>query len=489
METTTLTSCNTSTLDPFVPTGQNDWTTARVKHAYRRLGLSAHMNDVDTALALSPNDFIDSLVDGAAALPPTATPFWGYYTVDDFVDFEADNPQYIYDWRIQSGTDILNEDLRGRMAFFWMNHFVTQLETYFYSPYLFQHYNMMQTHALGNFKDFVHAVGIDPAMLFFLNGFQNTNFNPNENYARELYELFTLGEGNGYTENDITETSRALTGWNHWNSIGGAIFFDESTWDSGSKTIFDQEGEWRYDDVIDILFAQRPNEIATHICTKLYRFFVSPEINQTVEDNIITPLAQTFVANNFELVPVLKQLFKSEHFFDERAIGVVIKSPIDMIFGYVNETGFFYNGPIMDAFLYYASLVGQEIFQPPDVAGWEGDEAWINTSTLTGRWEFMGIYVDFLLGNGFELSLTDLAKDLTNDSNDPAYITQVMIDHFVPKGLHTASDYDDATEVLKWEVPQNYYDDGLWNLDWPSAPFQVSLLLKHLSTLPEFQLK
>lgn len=216
---------------------------------------------------------------------------------------------------------------------------------------------------------------------------------------------------------------------------------------------------------------------------------MSPEIDQTIEDNIITPLSQTMVANNFELVPVLKQLFKSQHFFDERALGVVIKSPVDVIFAFINETGFFYNDPIMEALIYYASVMGQEMYEPPDVSGWERDETWINTSTLTGRWEFFRIYVDFLLGNGFEEDVRNLAKDLTNDSNDPAYITQVLVDHFMSKELHTASDYDDATDVLKWEVPQNYYDEGLWNLDWDSAPFQVGLLLKHIATLPEFQLK
>ena len=489
METIALPSCNTSTLAPYQPSGSNPWDTSKVKHVYRRLGFSADMDAIDAALGLIPGQFIDSLVDGAAALPPTPTPFWGYYNINEFTDFETENPQYISDWRIQSGNDLITEDLRGRLTFFWMDHFVTQLSTYFYSPYMFQYYNMMQTYALGNFKDFVHAVGINPAMLFYLNGFQNTNFNPNENYSRELYELFTLGEGNNYTETDITETSRALTGWNHWDEVGGAIYFDASTWDDGQKTIFGQTGAWAYDDVIDILFQERATEIAVHTCTKLYAFFVSPEIDQTIIDNVITPLSQTMISNNFELVPVLKQLFKSEHFFDERALGVVIKSPVDAIFGFVKETEFFYNDPIMDAFIYYAAIMGQEIYEPPDVSGWERDESWINTSTLTGRWEFFTLYVDFLLNNGYELTLTDLAKELTNDSNDPAYITQVLVDHFMTKELHTTSDYDDATDILKWEVPQNYYDEGLWNLDWSSAPLQVALLLKHIATMPEFQLK
>ena len=438
---------------------------------------------------LSPGDFIDQLVDNAASLPPTSAPFWANYAVSDFDDFENDNPQYIQQWRIQTGNDLITERLRGRLTFFWSNHFVTELETYNYAPYLFQYYNLLQQHAVGNFKDLVHAIGINSTMLYYLNGFQNTNVNPNENYARELYELFTLGEGIGYTENDITETSRALTGYNHWSEAGATIFFDPSTFDDGQKTIFGQTGNWGYDDVIDLLFSQRTDEIARFICRKLYRFFVSPEVDSVVETNIIQPLANTLIDSNWELVPMLKQLFKSQHFFDERALGVVIKSPLDVIFNYVNETQFFYNDEVVEAFVYYAGLMGQELFDPPDVSGWQRDEDWINTSTLTARWQLMGIYVQYLYDNGLAFTLVDLARELSNDSNDPVYITQVMVDHFMSKPLHTETDYDIATDIFKWEIPQNYYDDGIWNLSWSEAPFQCLLLLKHIATMPEFQLK
>lgn len=489
MALATLTSCNTGTLSPYNPDSENPWNVQKVQHVFRRLGFGASISEVDSALNLSPGDFIDQLVDNATSLPATATPFWGYYNVNDFDNYEEDNPVYIRDWRIQAGNDLLTEKLRGRLTFFWTNHFVTELESYNYAPYLFQYYHVLQEHALDNFKDLVHAIGINSTMLYYLNGFQNTSNNPNENYARELFELFALGEGNGYTESDITETSRALTGYNHWDVPGGQIYFNASTFDSGLKTIFGQEGNWGYDDVIDILFSQRQTEIARFICRKLYRFFVSPDLDETVESSIINPLADTLIGSNWEMVPVLKQLFKSEHFFDERAIGVVIKSPMDVIFNYVNETQFYYNDDIVDAFLYYAALMGQEIFDPPDVSGWQRDEDWINTSTLTARWQLMAIYVEFLFNNGLEYTLVDLVRDLSNDSNDPEYITQVVVDHFVSKQLHTASDYEVATVIFKWDIPQNYYDNGTWNLNWSQAPYQCLLLLKHIATMPEFQLK
>ncbi|NND62460.1 MAG: DUF1800 domain-containing protein [Flavobacteriaceae bacterium] len=489
MEIATNPSCNAATLDPYVPSGSNPWNTSKIKHIYRRLGFGASIMEVDDALALSPSDFIDSLVDDAFNLPPTAAPPWANWAYSDFTDFETENNEYVFSWRLQSGNDIISEKLRGRLTFFWMNHFVTELETYFYSPYMFQYYNLNQTYALGNFKEFVREIGVSNAMLLYLNGFQNTNYNPNENYSRELFELFTLGEGNNYTQDDILATSKALTGYNHWNEFGGDIYFDSSTFDDSDKIIFGQEGPWGYDDVIDILFNERANEIATFITTKLYKFFVSPSVDALIETEIIAPLAQELINSNFELVPMLKMLFKSEHFFDERALGVIIKSPFDVINSFVNDTQFFYNDDIMDAFLYYAGLMGQEIYDPPDVSGWQRDETWINSSTLTGRWQLMEIYLGYLFNNGFEFSLTDLARDLSNDSNDPEFITQVMVDHFVSKPLHSANDYVIATDIFKWDIPQNYYDDGTWNLSWSEAPYQCYLLLVHIARMPEFQLK
>lgn len=489
METIITPSCNESTLTPYIPSGPNPWNTSKINHAFRRLGFGASQDRIDAALALTPGEFIDNLVDDAFNLPVTPTPFWGYYTVNDFVDIQTENQAYTEAWRLQTGNDLISEDLRGRLTFFWMNHFVTEYEVYGYAPYMFQYYNLLQTHALGNFKDFVHAIGINSTMLIYLNGFQNTNVDPNENYARELYELFTMGEGSNYTQDDIVNTSRALTGYNHWVEIGGQIYFDPITFYEGDKTIFGQTGNWGYDDVINILFQERSDEVSFFICEKLYRFFVSPEVDEMIKTNIIIPLAQTFRDNNFELVPVLKQLFKSEHFFDERALGVVIKSPYDIIFNFVNETEFFYDDSIMNAFIYFAGLFGQEMYDPLDVSGWQRDEDWINTSTLTGRWQFFELYVDFLFNNGYEASLVDLAKDLSNNSNDPYYITMVIIDRLMSKELFTPEDYDTATDIFKWEIPQNYYDEGLWNLDWAEAPLQVSLLLKHIATIPEFQLK
>lgn len=486
---TSIFSCNISTLDPYVPSSGNPWNFQKVQHAYKRLSFGGSTLEVDTGLAQSPSDFIDTLVDVAVNLPATPTPSWGFWAVSDFNDYETENPQYIFDWRIQTGNLLITEKLRARMVSFWLNHFVTELDTYFYAPYLFQYYHTAENHALGNFKTLVYEMGITPAMLLYLNGFENTNTEPNENYARELFELFTLGEGNGYTEDDITEASKALTGHNHWTESGAAIYFDLSTHVDENKTIFGQTGNWRHQDVVDILFNEREDLIARFICRKLYRYFVSPEVDADIETFIIEPLAQTLIDNNFEIAPMLKQLFKSEHFFDEKALGVIIKSPFDLILNFINESGFPYNNDLVEAVLYFAGTLGQILYQPPDVSGWQRDEDWISTSTLTGRWQSFEYYLWTIYSNDQEETFRDLAINLTNNSNDPAYITQVIVDYFNSKELFTTSDYAAATDIFKWNIPQNYYDDGLWNLSWNEAPFQVYLLLLHLSKMPEFQLK
>ncbi len=489
MEILTPPSCNTATLDAFVPSAENPWNIDKVKHIFKRLDFGTSQMNLDDALNSTPGDFIDSLIDNALVQDNLPTPPWANWDFDDYTDYETQNNEFIVNYRLAIGNSLYTDGFKARLAFFWSNHFVTELESYFYAPYLFQYYDLMQTHSLGNFKDFVREIGINNTMLIYLNGFQNTENSPNENYARELYELFTLGEGNGYTQEDITETARALTGYNHWETTGAQIYFDASTHDDGIKTIFGQEGAWGYDDVINILFEQRGEQIANTIITKLYQFFVSPAIDDVIIANIIDPLSQVFIDNNFDLAPVLRQLLKSEHFFDDRARGVIIKSPLDLIIGLVKDSGFFYNDEIVDAFLYYAGLMGQEILDPPDVSGWQRDETWINSSTLTGRWQLLDLYINYLFGQELQYTFVDLARELTNDSIDPAFIARTLVDYFVPKNLYTEMDYETATVVFKADVPQNYYDDMTWNLSWSSAPDQVALLLRHIFRIPEFQLK
>ena len=268
----------------------------------------------------------------------TTAPEWSQWDNKQFNKSENNKNYYHTIWQRQAFKDIINNGFRERLTLFWSNHFVVEYKDVNQPAYLYQYYALIQSHALGNFKTFVSEMGLAPAMLRYLNGFENKKNSPNENYARELYELFTLGEGNGYIQEDITETARALTGYNRFKTYLGVIEFNENSFDKGSKTIFGRSGNWGYNDVIDILFEEKKDLIANFICNKIYRYFVSPQLNSSV----VSAMAETFKQNEFELKPVLKQLFKSEHFFDSVNSNVIIKSPIDLMLGLHHSLSFEY---------------------------------------------------------------------------------------------------------------------------------------------------
>lgn len=480
-----MSNCNPSNLEVFVPNTSNLWNKKKVQHTSRRLGFSASKSDIDIALSNTPSNYIDALIDDTIALGVMTPPSWSNMAESDYTDPDTEIPVQQEELYLHFVNDMLDNSVRGRFTLFWHNHFVTRLEDYWCPSWMYNYYQTLHTHAFGNFKDFVYEIGKSPAMLIFLNGFQNTAAEPNENFARELLELFTLGVNNGYTQSDIVNISRALTGFTGYTEYCAPLNFNVNDFDTEDKTFFEQTGNWGYDDVIDILFQERGDLIATYICTKIYAHFISPEINKT----IVSQLATTFATNNFELTPVYKQLFKSNHFFDDKAIGAIVKSPYDGIIGFVNETKFEFTDEFKRDVVWFNGQIGQYIFDPTDVAGWQGNHDWINSSTLIGRWQLYEWYL-WTIWDNYREQLRTFAIDLSsNTETDPAIVARKIVDHFIASGLETQADYDIATVVLKYEVPQNYYDNNSWNLQWESAPYQVLVLLFHITKIPSFQLK
>lgn len=497
-------NCNTATLAPYAPPLDR----SRVEHLFRRLGFSASVDRVNQAVGQSANALVDSLINEALSMPPQPAPAWANWTranypADDDAAGALARTQRA-DWSLEYTRGLLTNNLRDRLSFFWSNHFVTEIDVYDGPAFLYQYTNCLQRNALGNFKTFVSEIGLTNAMLYYLDGVYNNGQNPNENYARELYELFTLGEGNGYTEDDIIETARSLSGYTNRGEIQWTpVTFDPTDHDAGSKTILGQTGNWGYDDTIDVLFAQRPNEIAEFICRKLYEYFVHPDSRDDAGNaqTIISGMAATFVGNNFEIAPVVAQLLKSEHFFDDNAIGVIIKSPFDLYLNFINESNFTYSDTTLSFAMDSSALLGQEVFDPVDVAGWQRDRTWINTNFIIGRWLTAEVLIEGFYQNNAEQFRT-LAMDAVGpaDSNtsNPETVTRALVDKFLPKGLLTEQDFQNALSVFMIEdVPENYYGSdytpgglGLWMLAVsPEVPQQVFLLLMYISRQPEFQLK
>ncbi len=483
----TTIDCVTGTLAPYVPDAGNLWDKRRAMHLFRRLGFGATPAELEAALSQNPSNLVDALIDAAIALPTSPEPEWAFWTINEYGGNVQTAIDQVFAWRRRWLQEMLTNGFREKLALFWHNHFVTRLDTYNCPSWMYQYHKLLQQYALGNFKDFVYEMGKTPAMLVFLNGVQNTRFSANENYARELYELFTLGRDNGYTQQDIVETARALTGWNGitQETLCGPINFVPTLFDPGQKTIFGRTGAWGYDDVHNILFEERGNLVAEHICRKLYEAFVSPEI----DENIVTQLAGIFISNDFEIEPVLRALFKSEHFFDDANIGILVKSPIESVVSFLKEGNFQIQGTNeeLDGIIYLAAQLGQEMFNPVDVAGWQGNREWINSNTLTGRWQALR-FVIFTLFQNYAEQLRNFAIELSDNSNDADFITELISNHLLPNGMQFPEDYERASISFKAEIPGHYFEDGGWNLAWETAPAQTALLLDYLARRPEFQL-
>ena len=478
-------TCLTGNLQTYRPSAAMPWNEQRVKHLYKRLGFGIGSDQIQQALDANPQFLVNQLIEQAIAAPLFDAPEWLSLNFDDYNGNEDQINSNISAWIHKWLVDMIEHNVRGKLILFWHNHFVAQLETYYFPSYLYHYHRILQATALGNFRDFVYEIGKSTAMLLFLNGAENTKYEPNENYARELYELFTLGRDNGYTQEDIEETARALTGWNNMPSWGETIQYSEDTFDNEQKTIFGLKGNWGYNEVHEILFTRRKEEISNFICEKIYKAYVNPIPNR----EIISQLAETFVENDWEIAPVLEQLFKSEHFFSEANIGVIIKSPYDLFLNYFNEVGYqITEEEEIGAIHYFTGMLGQELALPVDVAGWQGNRTWIDTSRLTGRWRILSWKVYDTMEK-FPNRLSELAFEITGENtNDPALVTQKVIDYFLPASLHTPELYERATTIFKVDIPQNYFDNEEWNLNWDSVPWQMTSLIQYIIRIPEYQL-
>ena len=497
-------NCNTSTLAPYtVPLDAE-----KAAHLYRRLGFSASVQTINAAIGQTADALVDTLINEALTLPVLPAPAWADWTAanypaDEDAARQLRNAQ-LEEWKISYTNALLNNNLRERLSFFWSNHLVTETDVYNCNSFLYYYTDCLQRNAIGNFKTFISEMGLTSAMLFYLDGAYNNGSNPNENYARELYELFTLGEGNNYTEEDIIETAKALSGYVNRGDVDCTpVTFDATAFDAGPKTILGRTGNWGYDDVIDILFEERPNEIGGFICKKLYEFFVHPDSTDDAGNAqvIIQQLANTFVANNFEIAPVLSQLFKSQHFFDDEAIGVIIKSPFDFYLNVVKETNFAYDDSFVVNAIDASRLLSQNLFDPVDVAGWQRDRSWINTNFIIGRWLSIEIILEGFYQNNQEQFRTfamDAVGPANSGTSNPDIVTRAIVNKLLPKGIlddeygNALSAFAEVEGVVQEYYSPDYIPGGqsLWMLDMSAeVPLQVYLLIQHIARQPEFQLK
>ncbi|MCH2045531.1 MAG: DUF1800 domain-containing protein, partial [Saprospiraceae bacterium] len=241
--------------------------------------------------------------------------------------------------------------------------------------------NTLRKLALGNFKDLVLAVSRDPSMIFYLNNQQNRKTSPNENFARELMELFTIGRGN-YTEQDVKESARAFTGW-FVNKGTRKFEFKHNQHDFGEKTFMGKTGKFNGEDIIDIILERK--ETAYYIASKVYRYFVNPKTDETH----IKELGDKFYNSQYDISAMMRHLFMADWFYDNQHQGVKIKSPIEFIVGISKILQLDFENK--NSVLFIQRALGQILFHPPNVAGWAGNHAWIDNSTLLFRCNMIGV--------------------------------------------------------------------------------------------------
>ena len=266
-----------------------------------------------------------------------------------------------------------------RMTLFWHNHFVSSIEKVKIMRLMLDQNQVLRRHALGNFSEMLHAVSKTPAMVVYLDSASNRRGSPNENFAREVMELFTLGEGN-YTEADIKEAARAFTGWSV-DPATGEFLWRTRIHDDGEKALFGQRGAFDGDAILDILL-QRP-ETAVFITRKLWLEFVSP----TPDEREVSRIAARFRASRYEIQTVMRELLMSRAFWASENRGSLIKSPVDLVVGSLRT--FDLEIPESRALALLLRNLGQDLFAPPNVRGWPGGAHWINSSTLLARKQFI----------------------------------------------------------------------------------------------------
>ena len=427
------------------------------RHLVTRTEFGAKLRRVNGFIGLTPAEAFDQFIIREAeenALPEA--PAWyrnrSSGDTDDLYKLQRD-----WMWRMKE------QGFIEKITLLLHNHLVTGYSVYERPYYAYTYYKLLRTHALGNFKELIYEIGLDPAMLFYLDNVSNsptTNESgqpagSNENYARELLELFTMGQfdSNGtanYSEFDIAQIARVLTGWR----VDEDRFRTEakdSLHDSGNKTIFGQnfEGstdtEEEYGRLIDFIFANRGLQIAQYFVRKLYVYFVNP-----VPDEVfVRELAQVMVDNDFEIKPVLRTLLTSTRFFSPGIYGSRVKSPIDFLVGFINET----ETPATDEILEYIRErlepreMNMELFNPPNVAGWpginppdsagaRGDHKWLTTQLLPERWN---IIADITSGAAGRFDPVEVATRVSTAPASPFLTARDLAETFVPIPITLAS--------------------------------------------------
>jgi uncharacterized protein (DUF1800 family) len=368
----------------YVPGRDGPFGFDEAAHLARRAGFSLPARDVDELAALGPEAAVDRLFGGALGATPDEGPDEGgearaiatqsaIVTQSGFTNEDESLPKLQALWLARMATT--RAPAVEKLALFWHGHFATSFEKVKRTAWMWEQYRLFREHGAGSFRDLLLAVARDPAMLVWLDSNSNERGRPNENFAREVMELFSLGVGN-YREKDIQEAARAFSGW---HLKDGVFWLNERAHDGGEKEVFGRRGNLDGRDVVDLCVAQPA--CPRFLATKLLRFYVTPMPSPAQVDE----LSAVLLEEKLVVGAALRRLFLSKAFYDPAVRGRLIGSPVDWCIGLLRRTR---GRARWVAVAAATSAMGQALFLPPNVKGWDGDRAWINSRTLLERARF-----------------------------------------------------------------------------------------------------
>lgn len=465
----------------------------KIKHLYSRAGFGLSVNDWQTksdwkksldVLFKSPSNYHSLQTISLAEVEATKAKMRTMRKEDvkDLKKFLKQNVSELNNLWLQEMIDG-DAQLQEKMALFWHGHFACRsLNPYFDQQYL----DIIRKNSLGNFSVLLNEISKTPAMLQFLNNQQNKKDHPNENFARELMELFTIGRGN-YTEQDVKEAARAFTGYGFDKT--GEFKFRIQQHDFGTKIFFGKSGSFTGDDILQIIL--KKNECAYFITKKIYRFFV----NDNPDETIVKQLAKHFYESNYDIKGLLKEIFSSDWFYDEMNIAAKIKSPIELLVGLSRIIPIDFENEQSPLFIQRS--LGQVLLNPPNVAGWPGGRNWIDSSSLLFRMRLpQVIYYDE------ELDFSP-KEDMPEQGMMRLKMTDEFIKRFVQKKLAAKPDWMKALQYFSSSA--NIMDDIVKmllakpcaasarkciqnNRDTSSKESEIKSVMIEVMSLPDYQL-
>ncbi|MEO1054159.1 MAG: DUF1800 domain-containing protein [Bacteroidota bacterium] len=415
---------------------------AQIKHLLNRATFGISIDKYDQTLKSNPDQVIKGLFQNAKSaksirvkgvqLPDLMA--LRNMSKEERQQFRKQSREQLKDVNMTWCQQMAGEDglLAEKMTLFWHDHFACRNLNGFLAQ---QHNNTLRKHALGKFGDLLMAVAKDPAMLQFLNNQQNRKESPNENFARELLELFTMGRGN-YTEADIKNGARAFTGWGF--NLQGEHIFRKRVHDYGEKTFMGRTGDLNGEDIIEIVLENK--QTAYFITEKIYRYMV----NDTPQENIIKELADGFYRSDYDIKKLLNDIFKSDWFYRNEHVGTRIKSPVELMLGIQHQLGLSFSEP--ESVLFLQKALGQVLLLPPNVGGWPTGREWIDSSSLTFR-----MAIPTLIANNKPITYESQKDGDVNTQNLGKRVKNLVGDIAWPKLMEHLYDDNDQQLVEKAE--------------------------------------